>query len=189
MRGFAGIIVFIVFAVLLFFRQAIGLYVDWLWFDEVGYTQVFTTSLTYKFMLGPRRRSFCRGLLVCEREDRRRLPRGFRVSAADNVIELPPTELIDPLLRRLLLPAALFIGLMAAPPAASNWELLPLFLNAVPFSLNDPLFESDIGFFVFRLPLLSKIYNWLTFVVTCRGYRQRRRLSSLPRNCLRTSRA
>ena len=55
---------------------------------------------------------------------------------------------------------------MAAPQAASNWELLPLFLNPAPFSLNDPLFDLDIGFFVFRLPMFSKIYNWLTFVVT-----------------------
>ena len=55
---------------------------------------------------------------------------------------------------------------MAAPQAASNWELLPLFLNPAPFSLNDPLFDLDIGFFVFRLPMLSKIYNWLTFVVS-----------------------
>jgi hypothetical protein len=94
------------------------------------------------------------------------MPSGARVSETENVIELPPTELIDPLLRRLLLPAALFIGLMAAPQAASNWELLPLFLNPAPFSLNDPLFDLDIGFFVFRLPMFSKIYNWLTFLVT-----------------------
>jgi hypothetical protein len=53
---------------------------------------------------------------------------------------------------------------MAAPSAASNWELLPLFLHAGPFSLNDPLLERDIGFFVFRLPLLSTIYHWLTFL-------------------------
>ena len=166
MRGFAGIIVFIVFVLLLFFRQAIGLYVDWLWFTEVGYTQIFTTSLTYKFMLGLVAGLFVAAFLYLNVKIAAVIPSGVRVSETENVIELPPTELIDPLLRRLLLPAALFIGLMAAPQAASNWELLPLFLNPAPFSLNDPLFDLDIGFFVFRLPMLSKIYNWLTFVVT-----------------------
>jgi uncharacterized membrane protein (UPF0182 family) len=166
MRRFAGIIVFIVFALLLFFRQAIGLYVDWLWFTEVGYTQVFTTSLTYKFMLGLVAGLFVAAFLYLNVKIAAFMPSGVRVSETENVIELPPTELIDPLLRRLLLPAALFIGLMAAPQAASNWELLPLFLNPAPFSLNDPLFDLDIGFFVFRLPMFSKIYNWLTFVVT-----------------------
>ncbi|HEX9662190.1 MAG TPA: UPF0182 family protein [Candidatus Binatia bacterium] len=166
MRRFAGILVFIVFVLLLFFRQAIGLYVDWLWFTEVGYTQVFTTSLTYKFMLGLVAGLFVAAFLYLNVKIAAFMPSGVRVSEAENVIELPPTELIDPLLRRLLLPAALFIGLMAAPQAASNWELLPLFLNPAPFSLNDPLFDLDIGFFVFRLPMFSKIYNWLTFVVT-----------------------
>jgi hypothetical protein len=55
------------------------------------------------------------------------MPSGPRRSTADNVIELPPAELVHPLLRRMLLPAALIIGLIAAPQAASNWELLPLF--------------------------------------------------------------
>jgi hypothetical protein len=166
MRGFAGILVFIVFVLLMFFRQAIGLYVDWLWFTEVGYTQVFTTSLTYKFMLGLVAGLFVAAFLYLNVKIAAVMPSGARVSETENVIELPPTELIDPLLRRLLLPAALFIGLMAAPQAASNWELLPLFLNPAPFSLNDPLFDLDIGFFVFRLPMFSKIYNWLTFLVT-----------------------
>ena len=93
------------------------------------------------------------------------MPSGLRLSTADNVIELPPAELVDSLLRRMLLPAALIIGLIAAPQATSNWELLPLFLNPMPFSLNDPLFDVDIGFYVFRLPMLLKIYNWLTFVL------------------------
>jgi len=166
MRRFAGILVFIVFALLLFFRQAIGLYVDWLWFTEVGYTQVFTTSLTYKFMLGLVAGLFVAAFLYLNVKIAAFMPSGVRVSETENVIELPPTELIDPMLRRLLLPAALFIGLMAAPQAASNWELLPLFLNPAPFSLNDPLFDLDIGFFVFRLPMFSKIYTWLTFLVT-----------------------
>ncbi len=165
MQRFAGLLFFILFAVLLSFRQGIGLYVDWLWFDELGYTQVFTASLTYKFMLGLIAGLLVAAFLYVNIKIAAEIPRGFRFSAADNVIELPPTELIDPLLRRLLLPAVLFIGLISGPPAASNWEALPFFLNAVPFSLNDPLFGVDIGFFVFRLPLLSKIYNWLTFLV------------------------
>jgi hypothetical protein len=166
MRKFVGLLFFIAFAVLLSFRQGIGLYVDWLWFGELGYTQVFTTSLFYKFILGLIAGLFVAVFLYVNVKIAAVLPAGFRFSEADNVIELPPTELVDPLLRRLLLPAVLFIGLMAAPPAATSWELLPLFLNSVPFSINDPLFARDLGFFLFRLPLIAKIYNWLAFIVT-----------------------
>jgi uncharacterized membrane protein (UPF0182 family) len=166
MQRFVGLIFFILFAVLLSFRQAIALYVDWLWFGELGYTQVFTASLTYKFLLGLIAGLFVAAFLYVNIRIAAVLPTRFRFTQADSVIELPPTELIDPLVRRLLLPAVLFIGLIAGPPAASNWEILPLFLNAVPFSLNDPVFDTDIGFFVFRLPLLSKITHWLSFVIT-----------------------
>jgi len=37
MRGFTGLIFFIVFILLLSFRRRLGLYVDWLWFDKVGF--------------------------------------------------------------------------------------------------------------------------------------------------------
>ena len=169
MRGFAGILFFIVFILLLSFRQAVGLYVDWLWFNEVGYTQVFTTSLSYKFMLGLLAGLFVAAILYINVKIAAFMPSGFRVSEAENVIELPPTEIIDPLIRRLLLPASLLIGLIAAPQAASNWEIVPLFLNPAPFSLNDPLFGRDIAFYVFRLPMFSKVYNWLAFILTVAG--------------------
>jgi hypothetical protein len=165
MRGFAGIAFFIVFVLLLSFRQAMSLYVDWLWFTEVGYTQVFAAGLTYKFTM-----AVAAGLILAVvlyvNVKFAAVVSEFRFSAADNVIELPPTELIDPLIRRLLLPATLLIGLMAAPQAASSWELLPFFLNPAAFSLNDPLFGLDIGFFIFRLPMFAKVYNWLTFVLS-----------------------
>ena len=165
MRGLTGLIFFIVFILLLSFRQGLGLYGDWLWFDEVGHTQVFTTSLSYKFTLALVSGLFVAALIYLNVKIAAAMPSGLRLSTADNVIELPPAELVDPLLRRMLLPAALIIGLIAAPQATSNWELLPLFLNPMPFSLNDPLFDVDIGFYVFRLPMLLKIYNWLTFVL------------------------
>jgi uncharacterized membrane protein (UPF0182 family) len=48
MKGLGGIFLFVIFLVLISLRQLISLYVDWLWFEEVGYTQVFTISLFFK---------------------------------------------------------------------------------------------------------------------------------------------
>jgi uncharacterized membrane protein (UPF0182 family) len=166
MRGFSGILFFVVFILLLSFRQALSLYVDWLWFTELGYTQVFTASLSYKFALAMAAGLVLAVVLYLNIKVAAAVPRDFRFSTADNAIELPPTELVDPLLRRLLLPAILLLGLVAAPQAASNWELLSFFLNPAAFYLSDPLFGRDLGFFIFRLPMLSAIYNWLTFVLT-----------------------
>ena len=52
MRAFGGIILFAIIALVLFFRQAIDLYADWLWFDEVGYTSVYAKILLAKTFLG-----------------------------------------------------------------------------------------------------------------------------------------
>ncbi len=166
MRGLTGLLVIVIFFVLFFFRQGISLYVDWLWFTEVGYTQVFAASLRYKFMMALASGVFVAAFFYFNVKIAAMVPRGFRFTAADTAIELPPTELIDPLVKRFLLPGAFLIGLMAAPQGAANWELLPLFLNPASFSLNDPLFNVDIGFYVFRLPMFSKVYDWLTFVLT-----------------------
>ncbi|HUC97216.1 MAG TPA: UPF0182 family protein, partial [Candidatus Polarisedimenticolaceae bacterium] len=51
MKGLGGVFLFVIFLVLISVRQLISLYVDWLWFQEVGYTQVFTTSLFFKAIL------------------------------------------------------------------------------------------------------------------------------------------
>ena len=53
MGRLGGVTVLIVFLVVMFFRQAIGLYVDWLWFQDVGYGHLFATLMqAYKFALG-----------------------------------------------------------------------------------------------------------------------------------------
>jgi uncharacterized protein len=166
MRGFTGLLILVALFLVLSFRQGIALYVDWLWFQEVGYTQLFTRSLLYKLILAVLSGGTLAALLYINLKIAAVAPSGFRFSRVDNVIELPSPDLIDPLLRRLLLPAALFLGLLAAPQAAANWERLPLFLNATSFNLPDPLFGSDVGFYIFRLPMYSAAYHWLIFALT-----------------------
>jgi uncharacterized membrane protein (UPF0182 family) len=165
MRGLTGLLLLVVLFLVFSFRQAIALYIDWLWFQEVGYTQLFTTSLGYKLILA----IVCGGLLSALFYFNLKIaavtPAGFHFSQTDNVIELPSPDLVDPLFRRLLLPASLFLGLLAAPQGAANWERLPLFLNWTPFNLNDPLFNLDIGFYLFRLPMYRAVYQWLVFAL------------------------
>src|SRR5919106_6159084 len=137
MRGFSGLFLFAFLLLVFSFRQGIALYVDWLWFQEVGYTQLFTMSLSYKLILGLLSGGLLALLLYVNLKLAAVRPAGLRFSSIDNVIELPPPDLIDPLLRRLLLPGCLFVGLIAAPQGAQNWQQLPLFLNPISFNLPD----------------------------------------------------
>ena len=176
MRGLGGIVVFAIVALLLFFRQAVDLYTDWLWFLEVGYAGVFSKILLSKAFIGIAAGGLLGLLLYLNLKVAAHAQRGFRFSARENVIELPPVELFDPMFRRLLLPGALLVAFMALPQALAKWELFLLFLNPTPFHLTDPQFGLDLSFYIFRLPALLAIYHWamftlgLSFVATAAVY-------------------
>jgi uncharacterized membrane protein (UPF0182 family) len=165
MRRLTGPFFFAVLFVIVFFGQAISLYTDWLWFQEVGFTQVFTVSLTFKLILALVFGGLFFLLVYFNVKLAAQAPRGVTFLDQENAIELPSPELVDPLLQRLLLPVAILLGLFAASQAAKHWESLLLFLNSVPFGLEDPLFGRDIGFYVFRLPALSALYGWFSFTL------------------------
>src|SRR5262245_16616235 len=165
MRGFGGVILLIIIVVAMFFRQAIGLYVDWLWFQDVGYAAIFTTILSYKTVLGASAGAIFALLLYVNLKIASSATAGVRYSGVDNIIELPALELIDPMFKRLLLPAVLVVGVMAAAQGALQWEEALFFLNSVSFNMQDPQFGHDMGFYIFRLPMLRVFYHWVMFAL------------------------
>jgi uncharacterized membrane protein (UPF0182 family) len=60
--------------------------------------------------------------------------------------------------------AALF-ALLAGSNTAGQWNNWLLFRNSVDFRTADPQFGRDISFFVFRLPFLSFLVDWLFVAV------------------------
>ncbi len=57
---------------------------------------------------------------------------------------------------------ALLFALIAGAGTSSQWNEWLLFRNAVDFGdQTDPLFNQDVGFYVFKLPFLSYVVGWL----------------------------
>mgnify|MGYP006267846181 CR=1 FL=1 len=52
-------------------------------------------------------------------------------------------------------------ALLAASSSVSAWETILKFLNPTEFGSNDPIFERDIGFYLFRLPFWEGLQSWL----------------------------
>jgi uncharacterized membrane protein (UPF0182 family) len=187
MKGLGGIFLFAIFLVLISVGQLISLYVDWLWFEEVGYTQVFTTSLLFKTVLALLGGGIFALLIYVNVRIAAHSVRGTRFLDQENFLDLPRPEQIDPLVQRLLLPGTLVLGLFAAPQAASHWESFLLLLNPTAFGLEDPLFNRDLSSFVFELPALRTLYNWamaalaLSLVLTAAVYVLYRGLQYSPR--------
>jgi uncharacterized protein len=140
-------------------------YTDWLWYVELGYEQVFLKSLSARAMTGLLTGAavfgiFWLNLRLALRALRRRefaiaTPEGPRMIAVD-------TGRIRSLVYIGAFLAAVLIGLYSA----SRWATWLYALNAVPFGRVDPVLGRDIGFYVFRLPLLELVQGLaLTTVV------------------------
>jgi len=140
--------------------QAVPLYIDWLWFQEIGYTQVFTTVLGLRgwLVLGVGLAVWIflfANLWVAART----APPDVLWELEDQ-LGLPGRASIEPLIRRLLLPVTAVIALIAGARASAEWDTLAEFLNATPFGRPDPIFGRDLGFYFFRLPFWRLLYGW-----------------------------
>ncbi len=72
-------------------------------------------------------------------------------------------------------------ALLLALPTTSQWENYLLFRNKKSFGVADPQFGADVGFYLFELPFLSFVLDWLfiavlvTLVLTAGDARAQRR--------------
>jgi uncharacterized protein len=147
------------FIVLTGLGQAVPLYTDWLWYGEVGFTQVFTTVLSLRgwlflgaggvvflFMYG--------NLWVAARTAAPDV-----LWELDDQLGLPGRAVLEPLIRRLLLPVIAVIAVLSGLRAGASWEMVLGYVNRTPFGVADPLFGRDLSFYVFELPLWRFIYG------------------------------
>ena len=60
---------------------------------------------------------------------------------------------------------SILVALLAASISGSAWETLLKFLHPTPFAQQDPIFQKDLSFYLFRLPFLEGLWNWLFYLV------------------------
>lgn len=137
-------------------------YIDWLWFKNLGYSDVFWRSLSSRWVVG-----LLGGLafgavifanLYPATKDASFLP--------PNVIPFPYQRWLRP--RGLILLVTLgsvFLGAMAGLALSREWLTLLLYKYQTPFGTADPLFGKDVSFYVFRLPIMMIINQVLSTAV------------------------
>jgi hypothetical protein len=159
-RPRTGLVILAVFLFLSIVGQAVPLYTDWLWFDEVGFVSVFTSILALRgwIVLGV-------GLVVLVflfvnlGVAARSAPPDVLWELEDQ-LSLPGRAVVEPFIRRLLPIALPLIALVAGIRASAAWDTVVEFRHAVPFGRTDPLFGRDLGFYVFELPFWRLLYGW-----------------------------
>jgi uncharacterized protein len=149
--------------------------VDWLWFSAIGYLGVFWTIIVaeagvfFAVFLVTAVVLWVNGWLAS------RFARSPWMQHADDfewkrtgILTLP--DLLKVLRRRLPWPFVIVAGagllaVLVAWGEVHNWGVFLRFLYQVPYGANDPLFDKDIGFYLFSLPAYVVIKNWMLLAI------------------------
>ena len=142
------------------------LYTDWLLFVETGLDSVFSTTLVTRIAIG-----FSAGaILLCVILGNLFLAGRWQFPQAEIFIQgATLSRFRRDELARLAKPVGIVAGLVlavfAGQWAAVHWEEFLLFSNAAKVGTVDPVFGKDIGFYLFRLPLIEFIKSFAGFTV------------------------
>ena len=149
------------FLVLISFNRIVSFYTDWIWYDSLELSSVFFTRIYASLGL------FVAGALVFWLFfaanvvlARRLAPHALRGSPAEQILvyfgnRISPLVLIGGAV------LAFFFGIAAS----GIWEEVLLYLNQIDFNKADPIFNRDVSFFIFSLPVWQAIKSWFFGVI------------------------
>ena len=144
-------------ALLLLLSYLKGVLADWFWFDGVGYSGVFITVLIAQLLL------FVLGFLITLGVLLLALFASYNASNGPVILDIEK-ELED-FARKAIkygsVIGAIVVSAVSGSILSNQWELILKFLNSQSFNVTDPMYSNDISLYVFQLPAISFIQNWI----------------------------
>jgi uncharacterized protein len=154
----------LVLGVFLCGRIGLSSWVDLLWFQSLGYGEVFWKSLglqiaDFVFFAGATFLILYSAFSAIRRSHEADLPRAHAIVIAGEQISLS----VQPVLRVISLCISIFIACVTGLGLMAEWPTLALFWYAPHATGNvaDPIFGKPLNFFLFTLPAWQLITNWL----------------------------
>ncbi|MGH8946511.1 MAG: UPF0182 family protein, partial [Acidimicrobiia bacterium] len=157
------IILLVAATIYLLLTAAGTLWTDYLWFDALGYREVWLRNWGLSLLLGALGIGVAflvlwLSLRLVDRFSPRWAP--FDLTEEEELIERF-REWVEPRVRqiRILVTASLAVILGLA---VATWrDNVFLFTGGRAFGLGDPIFSLDVGFYMFRLPLWETAVDWI----------------------------
>ena len=169
-RGFV-VAMIIIAACLILLGYTADCLVDWLWFSDVRYPDVFWTILGAKVALflavfaASAILLWLNGSLAYRLAERQRnLPAVVSPwrSIDDQTLTAMLARLSQHLPWRFLVwGGALVLAALVALGETDNWDVILRFIRQAPYGQSDPLYGKDIGFYLFSLPAYVALKNWM----------------------------
>jgi uncharacterized membrane protein (UPF0182 family) len=149
------------FVLLTSLRGIAGFYTDYLWFDSLNQTGVWRgvlgakLSLALIFMVGFFLLAWT-NLLIADR-----IAPPYRLAGPEDELLERYHDIVDDRMGWLRIVICVLLAIIAGSGVSSEWNSWVLFTHGGDFGIEDPQFHNDIGFYVFRLPFLSFVVDWL----------------------------
>jgi len=142
-------------------RSISGFYVDLLWHDVLGRTDIFWGVITTKISLAAIFVAvFAVAMLINLWLADRLAPENVPVSAEQRALA-GYRQLVAKRQWLVRIVVSVVLGLLVGLPATAQWQDWQLFRHAQQFGIQDPLFSRDLSFYIFRLPFLEFLVGWL----------------------------
>ncbi len=156
------IVIAVLAVLLLTLRGLATFWTDFLWFKSVGLSSVWSTLLVSRVAPVAAMALFAFLLLWVNLIVIDRISPRFQLVEASPEEEMVERfqEWVEPRIRRVRLILAALFGLLVGLGAAAWWEDILLYFNRASFGTTDPIFNRDLSFYVFQLPLLRDLYSW-----------------------------
>ncbi len=162
-RGRAlSVLAVVILLVLLSAGALVHLLTEAWWFDNIGYSGVFWTQLLGRWLSGGG--TFLVFALVLWSNYRLAMHvtrhSEFRFSQRyDNEWAARYLPILG------LTAAIVALSLWAGQLSTNAWEIILKFWYAQPFEIADPIYQHDVGFYTFQLPLYQSARSWLLGLV------------------------
>ena len=155
------IAVAVVFFLAFSLRGVAGFWTDFLWFDSLGLSSVFTGVLWSKVALGVIFTGVFFVLMFLSLTIADRMaPKVRAIGPEDDLLDRYHA-VVDRRARLFRAIVSLALAFIAGAGMSSEWNQWILFTNGGSFGVKDQTFQTDVGFYVFKLPFYSTVVNWL----------------------------
>ena len=143
----------------------VNVYVNWLWFGEVGFRNVYSKILVTKIVL-----FFVFGLLMAAIIGGNiavayRLRPPFRPMSPEQQNLERYRIALEPRKKLAFISLLVILGLAAGSSQQGNWSTWQLWFNGGTWGVKDPQFHKDISFFAWDYPLYRLVLGFLYVVI------------------------
>ena len=155
------VVVAVVFALFMSLRGLAGFWTDWMWFDSLGLGSVFTGILGAKIALGAIFTAAFFVMVIINLVIADRIAPKVRETGPEDDLLDRYHATIGRRTKTVRVVVSLILALVAGLGMSGEWKQWILFRNGGSFGVKDQTFNTDVGFYVFKLPFYSSVTNWL----------------------------